>query len=278
MNSYKYYAVKHGRTKGIYFTEEDAQKQIVNFPNGEYEVFTDIKKAERYALNIKNSVQTTLTGLQLLLAPQQSVSNSNSNSNKTVSTGNTLNSNSNKTVSTGNTLNIKLQKTSESKLKPDSERVVVYTDGSCFNNGQKGAVAGIGAYFPDSQKYNISAPLAGKQTNQCAELTAILQTLKLFANTPELSNKKLLIKTDSEYSINVITKWIPSWRSHNWEKRNGHQISNVHLIANLDQEIQNMRKRVGNGSVKLEHVKAHSNDFGNDMADKLAKQGGGILT
>jgi ribonuclease HI len=265
MNSYKYYAVKHGRTKGIYFTEEDAQKQIVNFPNGEYEVFTDIKKAERYALNIKNSVQTTLTGLQLLLAPQQF--NSKSDSNLTFD----------KTVFTGNTLNIKLQKTSESKLKSDSERIVVYTDGSCFNNGQRGAVAGIGAYFPENEKYNISAPLAGKQTNQCAELTAILQTLKLFGKTPELSNKKLLIRTDSEYSINVITKWMPAWRAKNWEKRNGHQISNLHLIANLDQEIQNMRKRVGNGSVKLEHVKAHSNDFGNDMADKLAKKGGGIL-
>ena len=27
MNSYKYYAVKCGKTKGIYFNEEDAQKQ-----------------------------------------------------------------------------------------------------------------------------------------------------------------------------------------------------------------------------------------------------------
>ena len=91
MNSYKYYAVKHGRTKGIYFTEEDAQKQIVNFPNGEYEVFTDIKKAERYALNIKNLSQSTLTGLQLLLAPQQS--NPKSNSNLTFDNVRIINSN-----------------------------------------------------------------------------------------------------------------------------------------------------------------------------------------
>ena len=51
MNSHKYYAVKYGRMKGIYFNQDDAYNQIVNFPNGEYEVFTDIRKAENYILN-----------------------------------------------------------------------------------------------------------------------------------------------------------------------------------------------------------------------------------
>lgn len=264
MTSHKYYAVKNGRINGIYFNEDDARKQIVNFPQGEYEVFTDIRKAEMYALDISNYSQNKISGLQLLLQPQQPVLKKDSNLilDKT---------------SNCNTINLNLQKQTENKLKSDSDRIIVYTDGSCFNNGKKGAVAGIGAYFPNNQKYNISAPLAGKQTNQCAELTAILKTLQLVANTPELSQKKLLIKTDSEYSINVITKWIPSWRAKNWEKRNGHQISNLQLISTLDQEIQNMRKRVGNGSLKLEHVRGHSNDPGNDFADKLARRGGGIL-
>ena len=213
---------------------------------------------ESSPIYINTSVENHLTGLQLLLAPQNSNSKQISN------------------LTYDKIQDVKSQKSND-KLISDSDRIIVYTDGSCFNNGRKGALAGIGAYFPSNIKYNISEPLSGKQTNQCAELTAILTTLKKIASTPELSTKKVLIKTDSEYSINVITKWIPSWRAKNWSKKNGNQISNLNLIVKLDQEIQNMRKRVGNGSLKLEHVYGHSNDFGNDMADKLAKNGASIL-
>ena len=44
-----------------------------------------------------------------------------------------------------------------------------------------------------SQQNNLQSTSSGKQTNQCAELTAILTTLKKIASTPELSTKKVLI-------------------------------------------------------------------------------------
>ncbi|KAI8323162.1 hypothetical protein GQ54DRAFT_242304, partial [Martensiomyces pterosporus] len=52
--------------------------------------------------------------------------------------------------------------------------VVVYTDGSCINNGKPGATAGAGAYFGPNDPRNYSGRLSGgAQTNQRAELEAI---------------------------------------------------------------------------------------------------------
>ena len=51
-----------------------------------------------------------------------------------------------------------------------SGRVIVYTDGACSFNGQKGAAAGCGVYFGDNHPDNISLRLKGRQTNQRAEI------------------------------------------------------------------------------------------------------------
>lgn len=37
------------------------------------------------------------------------------------------------------------------------ERNIVYTDGSCLRNGQNGATAGYGVYFPESSRYGYYA-------------------------------------------------------------------------------------------------------------------------
>ena len=55
--------------------------------------------------------------------------------------------------------------------------ICVYTDGSCRNNGKKNAIAGIGVYIENICK--ISEPIVGRQTNQRAELFAILKALQI---------------------------------------------------------------------------------------------------
>ena len=87
----------------------------------------------------------------------------------------------------------------------------IYTDGACSNNGKKTAKAGIGVYIEDI--CNISERLIGLQTNQRAELYAILKSLQLI-NIEEY--KTINIYSDSQYSINCITKWIYGWLKNNW--------------------------------------------------------------
>ncbi|OJJ89423.1 RNA-DNA hybrid ribonuclease [Aspergillus glaucus CBS 516.65] len=59
----------------------------------------------------------------------------------------------------------------------------IYTDGSSLANGRAVASAGVGVYFGPGDSRNVSEPLKGnRQTNQRAELTAILRTASIQSN------------------------------------------------------------------------------------------------
>lgn len=158
-----------------------------------------------------------------------------------------------------------------------SEKVdIVYTDGACKNN-QKGqlAIAGFGAWFGPGDVRNISGRLAGtKQTNQRAEMTAILKVLEYYNNLDaenEKLNRNILIRTDSRYSINGINLWMHNWKKNKWIKKDGKTVLNVDLWEKIDFCLSDLKR---NGyTIGLEWVKGHSGDIGNEAADKLAVAG-----
>ena len=58
----------------------------------------------------------------------------------------------------------------------------------------------------------MSEPLTGpRQTNQRAELTAILRALELAP-----LNREVTIFSDSNYAINCVTTWFQNWRKNGW--------------------------------------------------------------
>jgi ribonuclease HI len=82
----------------------------------------------------------------------------------------------------------------------------VYTDGACSNNGKKNAKAGIGIYFGHDDPRNVSQRIEGKQTNNTAELGAILHVYTILEKDI-LSGKKIGIVTDSIYAIRCATTY-----------------------------------------------------------------------
>ena len=61
-----------------------------------------------------------------------------------------------------------------------SNKLYVYTDGACINNGSSNARAGIGIYFSKDNPLNISRELKGeKVTNNIAELTAAIEAIHI---------------------------------------------------------------------------------------------------
>jgi len=155
------------------------------------------------------------------------------------------------------------KKTIKSNLK---KSICIYTDGSCRNNGKKNAIAGIGVYIENICK--ISEPIVGRQTNQRAELFAILKALQII-NISDYS--EINIYTDSKYSINCITNWINLWLKNNWLDKKKQPIKNKDII----QSIHNIYKKYNN--IHLIHILAHTNNkdihsIGNSIADKLANQ------
>ncbi|CAG8804891.1 18451_t:CDS:2, partial [Racocetra persica] len=121
-----------------------------------------------------------------------------------------------------------------------NDKIVIYTDGSHKDN-QKGLYAGIGVYYEDGTK-KITEPLPGDlQTNNHAELYAVIRVLE----TCEDQLKVIEIKTDSRFV----------------------DVKNKDLFEKIDFLLT---KRPG--KVYFTHVFAHRGVIGNELADKLAKR------
>jgi ribonuclease HI len=139
----------------------------------------------------------------------------------------------------------------------------VYTDGACSKNGKLNAKAGIGIYFGENDPRNISECIIGKQTNNTAELKAIIKTFDIIKDDI-LLNKKIAIVTDSRYAILCCTTY--------GEKciNNPKNIPNKELVKQAYEIYKNT-------NVKFIHIMAHTNNndihsIGNKNADKLATQ------
>ncbi|GIZ46562.1 hypothetical protein CKM354_000968500 [Cercospora kikuchii] len=166
----------------------------------------------------------------------------------------------------------------------------IYTDGSSLSNGKATAWGGVGVYFGPQDRRNISEPLSGtKQTNQRAELTAIIRALEV---APK--DRKIVIVSDSKYSIDCVTDWFRNWQRNGWVNSSRKPVENKDLIQKIldmleerfrlnqhriegEQEIPATDKRAqwdrGPGGVRFEWVKGHDKDEGNNAADDLATAG-----
>tara|TARA_B100000424_G_scaffold263847_1_gene251589 strand:- start:272 stop:961 length:690 start_codon:yes stop_codon:yes gene_type:complete len=152
------------------------------------------------------------------------------------------------------------------KFNIDEVDYFVYTDGSCLNNGKINNISGIGIYFDENSKKNVSKILESKfnQTNNSAELYAIIEAYKIIKNDLE-NNMKICIYSDSEYSIKCATSYGEKCLLTKWSKT----IPNRELVI----ELYNIYKN--NPNLMLKHIKAHTNNkdihsIGNANADKLA--------
>jgi ribonuclease HI len=144
---------------------------------------------------------------------------------------------------------------------------VVYSDGACKGNGQVGSVAGVGVWWGWNDSRNIAERCPGDQTNNRAELIAIVRVLE----TAPFSQRPLMIKTDSKYSIQCFESWFPKWSANGFRTANGQSVKNAELIRYLAALLY-ARERAG-PKVVLKHVRGHVGIEGNECADRLANDG-----
>jgi ribonuclease HI len=72
------------------------------------------------------------------------------------------------------------------------------------------------------------------------------------------------IFTDSEFWINVITKWAPNWERNGWKKKGG-EIKNLDIVREVYPLYQKSR-------ATLTWVRGHEGDEGNELADVWANK------
>ncbi len=124
--------------------------------------------------------------------------------------------------------------------------IIVYTDGAASPNP---GPCGIGVVILDRGERREISEYLGDGTNNIAELTAVLRGLESIA--PAERARPVLLHTDSEYSIGVLTL--------NWKPK-----KNIELIAELRQLIGHFPR------LRLIKVLAHSGVPENERCDQLA--------
>lgn len=130
--------------------------------------------------------------------------------------------------------------------------IIYYTDGSCEPNPGTGGFAVIKDMQPQI--------LGGEDntTNIRMEGFAIIAALK------DADGAHCEIFTDSEFWINVITKWSIPWEANGWKKKGG-EIKNLDIV----QEVVPLHRA---SKATLTWVRGHNNDPGNELADHWANE------
>ncbi len=106
-----------------------------------------------------------------------------------------------------------------------ANKAKVHTDGACLKPGTTKARAGGGVLWGPGDSRNMSFRVAGPQTNNCAELSAVLHTI--LQAYPSVS---LQLFTNSQYAIHSIYHWSPSWASMGWCCANANLLKDIMCI------------------------------------------------
>lgn len=140
------------------------------------------------------------------------------------------------------------------KIQPGYDMILA-TDGACSGNPGPGGWAWVeqisGAHASGG---------AAQTTNNIMELTALIEAL-----TYAGSDTDILIRSDSQYSLNVMTQWAKGWRARGWRKADKKPVANLELVKHL-LDLYETRS----GRTDVEWVKGHAGDEANELCDTLA--------
>ncbi|KAK3516792.1 hypothetical protein QTP70_023671 [Hemibagrus guttatus] len=246
-----FYAVRKGHRPGVYQTWEECKFQVEKFPDARYKKFAAEDEAWAF---IRNE------------PPSSSSSTSEATKHTTSVPVGSKRSIEEVEVDGGSVKRVKLESSGAESTKGLTymgDAVVVYTDGCCTKNGRHGARAGIGVYWGPSHPLNVSERLPGRQTNQRAELQAACKALEQAIG---MDMKKLVLYTDSKFTINGITSWVKNWKTNGWRLSTGGAVVNKEDFQKLD-ELN------GKLDVKWMHIPGHAGYLGNEEADRLSREG-----
>jgi ribonuclease HI len=130
---------------------------------------------------------------------------------------------------------------------------IYHTDGSASPN------PGPGGYAVIHNKQPVALGSEnGDTTNIRMEGLAIMAALKHANGAP------CQIYTDSEFWINVITKWSLAWEANGWKKKGG-EIKNLDIVR----EVVPLYR---SANAELIWVRGHNGDEGNELADVWANK------
>ncbi|MBQ3348238.1 ribonuclease HI [Candidatus Saccharibacteria bacterium] len=150
--------------------------------------------------------------------------------------------------------------------------IILWTDGSAEPNPGPGGFAVI-EQAPDGSGRPVALGRDKATTNIRMEGSALIAAIKY------ADKKPVEIHTDSQFWINVLTKWAPGWAALDWHKKDELIHDNIGevigykptAIKNLDL-VQELYKLYTENPVNLVWVKGHVGTAMNELADEWANK------
>ena len=132
----------------------------------------------------------------------------------------------------------------------------VFTDGSAVPNPGPGGWGVVwvaeGAVLSKAHGHEPDT------TNNRMELRALIEAFKMLPGDAAVD-----VHTDSQLSVNTITKWAPGWERRGWKRKTG-PISNLDLVREL---LEHSRDHP---DCRLRWIAGHAGHRWNEYADSLA--------
>ena len=195
----KVYAVKKGRSTGLFASWEECKAQVDGFAGAIYKGFASMQEAQAWLFGTEPMTMASLFDDE---PPKKSPAHK-------------------KTV---------LDEAPASELS--SADYVVYTDGSCLRNPD--GPGGYAAVIVET-KSGTARELSGGEpstTNNRMELRAGIEALRTLPPDAVVD-----FYTDSQYMKNAFTKyWLRNWKLRGWVTATGEPVKNQDLWRALDEE------------------------------------------
>ena len=254
----KYYAVKKGRTMGVYDTWEQCKTNVDGYKGAIFKSFPTKQQANDFVWGI----------------------NSNTINNSKITNVIKKDSIARMRISPKRKIKSKYVISIDNELFNNQNSRCVYVDGSFQKRGNSG-IGGYGVYFGKDNPYNISCRIKNPTNNKC-ELLAILNVFKILKRNINVIPKEriYIIVSDSEYSIFALNIWYKNWERNHWKTSGNKDVKNREIIQLILDLLKQLKKKI---HIRFYHQYSHQSKphdvtsleyvlwYGNDVADKLAK-------
>lgn len=137
-----------------------------------------------------------------------------------------------------------------------SDKVEIFTDGSCLGNPGPGGYGALLRYKGHEKALSEGFFLT---TNNRMELLAAIVALETLKRPCDI-----VLTTDSQYVRQGITQWIHNWKRRGWRKADKSPVVNVDLWQRLDTAITRHQ-------IDWQWVKGHAGHPENERCDELAR-------